>query len=480
MLGRVLTHNPVNRGHDLNRGLVAWYLNTPWNGGGRYWYDLAGSRHSPYNAAPAVGYGFQPTTYRPGGFGAMSYDGATASWHDTGFRVENVTAGYGTVSWWFNGVSGYRAMWQAPPVGGEFVAQLYGTTYYVGFNGGSLGSDQRAIVDGAATGYAIGVWRFFTFTWYPSGSSLFIDGKFAGAGGVGTNTPGANIQLGNMSGTAIANGQMDSWRLQNVALSATEVWELYQEERGGYPTLLNREPSRASILFRPSVLFAGTAAGLSTVAGSLSVSTSLSATAAGLSTVAGSMSASTSLSGAAAGASAVAGSMLVSTSLSGTAAGASAVSGAFRVLSIPAKLRESIIAALKADPGVAALVGARVEPLVVDQSSRFPAIAVQVISIDRPRHLAGPNNIVAARVQIAAVSKLLSDTAFTAEAVRQALDGFSGALGTGVNVVTVVETVLLAERDLPDDAADGTGKPYLRTVCEYLIRYREPAPARLS
>lgn len=146
-----------------------------------------------------------------------------------------------------------------------------------------------------------------------------------------------------------------------------------------------------------------------------------------------------------------------------------------------AALREAVVAHLKADAGVAALVGARVYPLVVPSSasSVFPAIAVQVINVERPRQLNGPRSITNATVQIAAVSKLVSDTAAAAEAVRQALDGLIGLLGAGGSTIHVVETVLTAERDLPDDASDATGKPYVRTIADYLIRYREPRPARL-
>lgn len=147
-----------------------------------------------------------------------------------------------------------------------------------------------------------------------------------------------------------------------------------------------------------------------------------------------------------------------------------------------ASLREAVVAHLKADQAVALVVGSRVYPLVIPQSPSaiYPALAVQVIAIERPRQLDGPVSITNATVQIAAASKLFRETVAATEAVRQALDGFRGTLGAGLATIDVVESVLRTERDLSDDAADGTGRPYLRTVVEYLIRYREPRPVRLG
>lgn len=146
-----------------------------------------------------------------------------------------------------------------------------------------------------------------------------------------------------------------------------------------------------------------------------------------------------------------------------------------------AAIREAIAAALKADPAVAALVAARVYPLVVPTTGNLPAIAVQLIGLNRPRHLRGPTTIVSARVQIAAVSKLQPDCVRVTEAVRQALDGFAGTLGAGANSVFVVETVLADERDLDEPTMpDGTKRPYVRTIQDYVIRYREPNPTRLG
>lgn len=143
-------------------------------------------------------------------------------------------------------------------------------------------------------------------------------------------------------------------------------------------------------------------------------------------------------------------------------------------------LRAAIISHLRADDDVAALVGTRVYPLAVPRGERLPAVVVQVIGIERPRHLRGPVNIADATVQVAACSMRPTEPPDIAEAIRQALDGFTGRLGSGATSVVAVQSVCRAERDLVDDPENGTGKPLVRTVCEYLIRFREPQPTRLN
>jgi len=142
--------------------------------------------------------------------------------------------------------------------------------------------------------------------------------------------------------------------------------------------------------------------------------------------------------------------------------------------------RQSLVTALNANAGISALVSGRVFPGVVPEGAILPAIAWQVISIprNRPRALGGQNLIPSARVQISVLSKLLSDCESTSEAVRQCLDAFTGPLGnTGP---MVVETILENEQDFHDDLGDATGLAQFRTVLDFLIRYREAAPARLS
>lgn len=142
-------------------------------------------------------------------------------------------------------------------------------------------------------------------------------------------------------------------------------------------------------------------------------------------------------------------------------------------------LRLALVAALKADPAVVAIVGDRVFPGIVPQTVSLPAIAYQVVSLarNRPRDLAGRNLIPSARIQISALSRSLSECEAAIEAVRQAIDAFRGDLG-GAGL-TVVDTIAIDERDLHEDVGDATARPIFRTVADYLVRFREPRPIRL-
>lgn len=141
--------------------------------------------------------------------------------------------------------------------------------------------------------------------------------------------------------------------------------------------------------------------------------------------------------------------------------------------------RRALAAHLLNDPGIAAVVGTRVYPQVLPQNPTLPALTYQVVGNPRrPVNLASPNTLATARVQITAHSKRLGECEPLAEAVRQALQGFTGRLG-GLNFV-VVSSILDDETDLGDNAQDGTESTFRRIAVDYLIRYREPRPARFT
>jgi hypothetical protein len=145
-------------------------------------------------------------------------------------------------------------------------------------------------------------------------------------------------------------------------------------------------------------------------------------------------------------------------------------------------IREALTAALMTDPTLASLIGDRIYPLYVPQTAVKPALAWQLVSLSRKdnRALDSTNRINRARFALSGVSKDPGDTTAVAEAMRQILDGFTGLLGTWPDVVTVVETIADGEQDFIEGPIDGTGRPTYRTVCDYVIRYREPLPARFN
>jgi hypothetical protein len=70
---RVLNYgNPVNPLAPLNRGLVGWWLNLPSRGKGNTVFDLCGKYHGTLTNGPT----WSGALGRPGGFGAVTFDGS--------------------------------------------------------------------------------------------------------------------------------------------------------------------------------------------------------------------------------------------------------------------------------------------------------------------------------------------------------------------------------------------------------------------
>lgn len=83
----------------------------------------------------------------------------------------------------------------------------------------------------------------------------------------------------------------------------------------------------------------------------------------------------------------------------------------------------ALIAALKANSGVAALVAMRVFVFGGRQGSDYPYVTIQQISTSGAPHLDGPSNLDWPRFQIDSWGTSALDAANAAEAVRTAIDG---------------------------------------------------------
>ena len=107
---------------------------------------------------------------------------------------------------------------------------------------------------------------------------------------------------------------------------------------------------------------------------------------------------------------------------------------------------------LTADPAVTALIGVRFTPAPALQGGATPYAVYQLIGIvrERTRALDGPNPLVRARVQIDVYADTLLAAQAAAAAIRRALDGYRGLLGTVKAGSIMVED----DRDLYDRPAE--------------------------
>lgn len=111
-------------------------------------------------------------------------------------------------------------------------------------------------------------------------------------------------------------------------------------------------------------------------------------------------------------------------------------------------------------------VGGRIYPKRLTQNVVYPALTYQVISDPRGHDHGGPDGTVQARVQVTAFSTSYLEMKTVLDAVRTALDGFTGEIG-GVQVAAVFHA---GGRDLLDSEV----KPEVHyNPTDYMVQFTE-------
>lgn len=139
-------------------------------------------------------------------------------------------------------------------------------------------------------------------------------------------------------------------------------------------------------------------------------------------------------------------------------------------------IRRAVDAALRAEPAVAAVVGAAITPVSRRQKQNPPALTYQLAANTRQYTLSGPLGKSVARFQFVCYSKTALDGEAVADAIRNLLDGFSTPRGSGLlgGLADVDWAAHQGEADARETAADGSDLGTFETAVEFLIRYREP------
>lgn len=130
--------------------------------------------------------------------------------------------------------------------------------------------------------------------------------------------------------------------------------------------------------------------------------------------------------------------------------------------------------------GVTAIAGTRVFPFVARQASSLPYI-VYYISTDTHEHeLSGrAAGLTVADVTIECFASGVTGYATARSlraAVRNAMDGFRGTMGTSPNTVSVRTCILVTEADSYSDPVDGGEKGTHVCVLDFSIGYLESIP----
>lgn len=141
----------------------------------------------------------------------------------------------------------------------------------------------------------------------------------------------------------------------------------------------------------------------------------------------------------------------------------------------PGSIRIAVFTALRAEPGVSAVVGAKVYPFVLGQRRAPPALVYQLVDDVGRNTLSGPVGSARARFAVTAVSTSVGDCEALAKAVKARFHGFVGDLAVpGRRPVRVREAFVRPSRDFVDAPVGATGRPVYRTVTDVILRYRDP------
>ncbi|MFO0887538.1 MAG: LamG-like jellyroll fold domain-containing protein [Isosphaeraceae bacterium] len=239
MTRAVLAADPVVRGHPLNAGRLAWWLDLPRWSRGRRWIDLMGRHDATGVNGPEWG---------PGGMrfvpGSSQYLQAPAPSLGTlaeftlAVRYTPATTDWFPLLQRFSGFDGY-----ADGLRIAFGVQPNNVWYADGRACFAIAADASGLAPGSeyfdvltvgaapGTGYA-------EPTIYHNGKAL-APSTYVSTGPL-NDTAGLPFWIGVDRGPSYANGRVSEASAWDRALSASEVAQLYAEYRAGYPNLLRR------------------------------------------------------------------------------------------------------------------------------------------------------------------------------------------------------------------------------------------------
>ncbi|HEG43246.1 MAG TPA: DUF3168 domain-containing protein [Phycisphaerales bacterium] len=126
------------------------------------------------------------------------------------------------------------------------------------------------------------------------------------------------------------------------------------------------------------------------------------------------------------------------------------------ILASTATIEKAIYSLLSGDPTLSALVGTRIDPMIVPQGTAMPAVTYMQIPSWRDNTLDGPSGLVRSRWQINCWALTTAEARTVSNAVRQAIAGYSGS-GTGV----VIQAIMAPDLEI-DIMANPAGKDVAR------------------
>jgi hypothetical protein len=244
-LREVLGPMPVNAGHSLNQGRVAWWLVMPNRDGGRSVMDLYGRYSGACTNMDTTTAGLRRGTTRPGGYGQVVLAA-------NGQRVEAADAvglrlgAAGSIAIWVNSRDWSTNGSDVQLIGKQSAADSahcnYRIEYFSGFLFLVVGDTSASVNIGPSWSPVDRTWYRIVGTWNATALTLYVNGVQLGTGAnsiAPTSTTGV-LQVGNVTASSDTPlfGAWDDASLWNRCLSAAEVKQDYELSRTGYPGVL--------------------------------------------------------------------------------------------------------------------------------------------------------------------------------------------------------------------------------------------------
>ncbi len=244
-------HDPVNSNCPLNDGLVAWYLAGPAQGRSTTWRDLCGRNHGTLVADMLPATAWSPAGGRPGGFGALEFDG-TEDYVTLGSHANTAIPAPITITAWI-----YLALAHTQYHGIVVRTDQYNEAnskfaFYLGNQFVDSNDRKLQFIMGGGAKISDRVvtpfqWSFVAISATTTKTIFMLDGTIDDTrGGVGGN-PSYGSEPATISGWYTSGGiqqpfqgRIDDVRIFNRALSESELLQIYHESRLGHPDTLRR------------------------------------------------------------------------------------------------------------------------------------------------------------------------------------------------------------------------------------------------
>jgi hypothetical protein len=149
------------------------------------------------------------------------------------------------------------------------------------------------------------------------------------------------------------------------------------------------------------------------------------------------------------------------------------------------KVEEGVVARLKADTAVSAIVGTRIRPLEAPQGDSYPLIVFRKVSDVPDYAMGGQSGLSEARIQIHCWAQdapgggsagAYGQAKALAEAVRLRLSGWRGTVTVGADSIVIDHIGLENQEDLFDPET-GSGIAIKGVGCDYVVAYRQQVPS---